>query len=219
MNELSEVRGISPCIFAEMIDGLLPSSPSLSYTYDDVSRLSNPDNRKAGASHTLSGLELTFEFYDAVAMSEHKATLQWQRATPDFTYQTYNRDHTWSFKDGMQIDASAAPAYLGNPALVDPEDAYVASLASCHMLTFLAVACKKRFAVESYRDAAVGFMEKNAEGKLAITRVVLRPEVTFSGENQPTAEQLGQLHHTAHSECFIANSVKTDVTVEPSDGK
>src|SRR5438067_4404070 len=112
-------------------------------------------------------------------MSEHKITLAWQRQSADFTYTSYNRDHAWSFDGGATVAASAAPAYQGNPTLVDPEEAFVASLASCHMLTFLAIACKKRFVVDSYRDEAVGFMEKNAEGKMAITRVVLRPRIEF----------------------------------------
>lgn len=149
-------------------------------------------------------------------MSEHKAAIVWKRATPDFNYQTYNRDHNWLLGKGVSIAASAAPAYLGNPKLVDPEEVFVASLSSCHMLTFLAVACKKKFAVESYTDSATGIMEKNAEGKLAITRVVLRPVVTFTGENVPGATQMDELHHVAHTECFIANSVKTAVTVEPA---
>ncbi len=111
------------------------------------------------------------------------------------------------------MTGTAAPAYLGNPANVDPEEAYVASLSSCHMLTFLAIACKQKFVLDSYEDEAVGHMEKNAEGKLAITRVELRPKIKFAGEKQPTPEELEQLHHGAHDNCFIANSVKTEVTV------
>ena len=112
------------------------------------------------------------------------------------------------------MTATAAPAYLGNPANTDPEEAFVASLSSCHMLTFLAIACKQKFVLDSYEDEAVGHMEKNAEGKLAITKVVLRPKIKFSGEKQPTPEELEKLHHGAHDNCFIANSVKTEVTVE-----
>jgi len=147
-------------------------------------------------------------------MSEHKTTLTWKLETPEFSYQKYNRDHTWSFDGGVEVRASAAPTYLGNPALVDPEEAFIASLSSCHMLTFLAVACKKRFIVESYIDEAVGHLEKNADGKLAITRVVLRPKIIFGGGNNPTADELHEMHEFAHRECFIANSVKTNVTVE-----
>ena len=112
------------------------------------------------------------------------------------------------------MQASAAPAYLGNAKLVDPEEAFVASLSSCHMLTFLAIACKKKFVLDDYVDEAVGFMEKNAEGKLAITRVTLRPRLKFSGDKQPTAEEIEEMNHMAHEQCFIANSVKTEITIE-----
>ena len=108
---------------------------------------------------------------------------------------------------------AATPAYLGNPANVDPEEAFVASLASCHMLTFLSIACKKKFVLDSYEDEAVGHMEKNADGKLAITRVELRPKITWSGNRRPSVEELDKMHHAAHENCFIANSVKTNVTV------
>ena len=113
------------------------------------------------------------------------------------------------------MQASAAPAYLGNPKLVDPEEAFVASLSSCQMLTFLAIAAKKKFVLDEYVDEAVGHMEKNAEGKLAITRVTLKPRLKFSGDKQPTGEELKDMNHAAHEQCFIANSVKTEVTIEP----
>jgi organic hydroperoxide reductase OsmC/OhrA len=141
-------------------------------------------------------------------------TLTWKRATPDFQYPTYNRDHTWKFDGGHEMEATAAPAYLGNPKNVDPEEAFVASLSSCHMLTFLAVACKKKFMLDEYSDDAVGHMEKNENGKLAITRVELHPKLKFSGDLQPTEQELDEMHHFAHENCFIANSVKTKVTVE-----
>ena len=102
-------------------------------------------------------------------MSEHKVTLKWERGGTEFSYQRYPRDHTWSFDGGHTMTATAAPAYLGNPANVDPEEAFVASLASCHMLTFLSIACKQKFVLDSYEDEAVGHMEKNADGKLAIS--------------------------------------------------
>lgn len=111
------------------------------------------------------------------------------------------------------MTASAAPAYFGNPANVNPEEAFVAALSSCHMLTFLAIACKQKFLLDSYEDKAVGHMEKNAEGKLAITRAELRPKITCSGDRRPNAEELEKMHHSAHENCFIANSVKTDVRV------
>src|SRR5262249_14305000 len=125
-------------------------------------------------------------------------------------------DHDWIFDGGVTVRASAAPGYLGNARCVDPEEAFVASLSSCHMLTFLAIACKKRFVVDTYHDPAVGLLEKDAEGKLAITKVTLRPQVQFGGDKTPTAEELSQMHDQAHHACFIANSVKTDVRVEPA---
>ena len=149
-------------------------------------------------------------------MSEHKVLVEWSGDREDFSYQTYTRNHSWSFEEGSRVEASAAPGFLGDESRVDPEEALVASLSSYHMLTFLAVAAKKRYVVDSYTDDAVGFMEKNTEGKLAITRVVLRPRIVFSGVRQPTTEQVDELHHIAHAECFIANSVKTEIVVEPT---
>ena len=148
-------------------------------------------------------------------MSEHHATVDRERETPDFAYETYNRDHDWSFDAGVTVRASANPAYLGSESCVDPEEAFVASLSSCHMLSFLALACKKRYVVDSYRDKAVGVLGKDAAGNMAMTRVTLRPEVVFGGEKVPGAEEVRQLHERAHHVCFIANSVKTEVAVEP----
>ena len=148
-------------------------------------------------------------------MSEHKVTVDWRRETPDFAYETYNRDHDWTFDAGITVRASANPAYLGSETCVDPEEAFVASLSSCHMLTFLALAAKRRYVVDGYHDEAVGVLAKNAAGRLAMTKVTLRPRVTFSGEERPTADDLRQLHDRAHHACFIASSVKTDVVVEP----
>ena len=145
-------------------------------------------------------------------MSEHKATIKWSRAGKDFTYKTYSRDHNWSL-NGNDVPASATTAYLGSPNRVDPEAALVASLSSCHMLTFLALAANKGFVVDSYEDAAVGHLEKNAQGKFAVTRVELHPKIAFGGTKQPAAADLEWLHDKAHKECFIANSVLTDVRV------
>ena len=145
-------------------------------------------------------------------MSEHKATIRWTRDGKDFTYKTYSRDHVW-VANGNEIPASATPAYLGNPNRVDPEAALVSALSSCHMLTFLALAANKGFVVESYEDSAVGHLEKNAAGKLAITRVELHPKIAFAGPKLPTAADLDWLHDKAHKECFIANSVTTEVRV------
>lgn len=150
-------------------------------------------------------------------MAEHRATIAWQRTSDDFSYEGYTRDHTWTFEGGETVPASAAPQFRGNPKLVDPESAFVAALSSCHLLTFLAIASKKRFVVDEYTDDAVGHLEKNAEGKFAVTRVRLRPLVKFGGERQPTAEQLDAMHHDAHAACFIANSVRTEVIVEPRE--
>jgi len=145
-------------------------------------------------------------------MSEHKATVRWTRGGKDFTYKTYSRDHVWSV-NGNDVPASATTAYFGNPSRVDPEAALVAALSSCHMLTFLALAANKGFVIESYEDAAVGHLEKNAQGKLAMTHVELHPKIAYGGSKQPTAEDLDWLHDKAHRECFIANSVTTEVKV------
>ena len=147
-------------------------------------------------------------------MSEHNVGLEWKRESDRFTFDTYNRDHVLTFQGGARVPASAAPAYRGNPALVNPEEGLVAALSSCHMLTFLAVAAKKRFIVDRYSDRAVGFLEKNQQGKMAITRVVLHPQVEFSGPALPSPNEVAELHEQAHSGCFIANSVTTEVTIE-----
>lgn len=146
-------------------------------------------------------------------MSEHRATIEWERGPAAFRYPSYPRDHTWSFDGGMRIDASAAPGYLGNADFVDPEEAYVASLSSCHMLTFLAIAAREGLVVDRYRDAAVGYMERNAAGRLAVVRVVLHPEVSVATP-VPAPDALEKIHEAAHRECFIANSVRTTVIVE-----
>jgi len=147
-------------------------------------------------------------------MSEHKATVHWNRQGTPFTQKEYSRDHVWRFEGGSEVRASAAPEYLGNDALVDPEQAFVASLSSCHMLTFLALAAREGFVVDDYRDEAVGLMERNAEKRIAITRVVLRPEIHWGGE-APSPDQLDKLHANAHKHCFIANSVTTKIEVAP----
>lgn len=149
--------------------------------------------------------------------SEHRANIKWTREGADFAYKTYSRDHAWRFDNGIEVPASAAPAYLGNAQRVDPEAAFVAALSSCHMLTFLALASNKGFVVDSYEDNAVGHLEKNAGGKLAIARVELHPKIVYSGAKQPTHADLDWLHDKAHRECFIANSVTTEVHVVPVD--
>jgi len=147
-------------------------------------------------------------------MSEHKVTIHWNRQGTDFTYKKYTRDHVWKLEGGNEIRASAAPEYLGNEALVDPERAFVAAISSCHMLTFLALAARDGLVVDDYEDQAVGLMERNADKRVAITRVVLRPKVTWEAE-PPSSEKLDELHANAHKHCFIANSVTTTISVEP----
>jgi organic hydroperoxide reductase OsmC/OhrA len=146
-------------------------------------------------------------------MSEHRVRVSWERGGTDFGYESYPRDHAWSFEGGVRVPTSAAPAFRGNPARVDPEAAFVAALSSCHMLSFLAIASRKRLVVDRYEDDAVGFLEKNEAGRLAITRVLLRPRIAFAGP-APAPEVVADLHARSHRECFIANSVVTRVEVE-----
>jgi organic hydroperoxide reductase OsmC/OhrA len=148
-------------------------------------------------------------------MSEHHASLHWKRTSADFTYDTYNRAHDVTFKDGaIVLPSSSAPAFKGDADRVDPEEAFVSSLSSCHMLTFLAICARKRLTVESYDDDAVGFLEKGANGKLQITRATLRPRVRFGAGVQVDSARLADIHHQSHLECFIANSVTTQISVE-----
>jgi organic hydroperoxide reductase OsmC/OhrA len=147
-------------------------------------------------------------------MSEHVVDVSWSRGEHEFTYQNYSRDHEWRFDGGVTVPGSANPAYLGTDSgTVDPEEAFVAALSSCHMLTFLAIAAKKRLVVDSYVDHAVGVMARNEAGRMAVTRVTLRPVITFAGE-APDEAAMDRLHHLSHQECFIANSVTTEVVVE-----
>ncbi len=152
-------------------------------------------------------------------MSEYTAEVLWQRGDQDFLANTYSRRHSLRFDGGAEVAGSSSPHVVPLPfsdaSAVDPEEAFVASLSSCHMLWFLTMAVKRKFCVDRYFDAATGVMEKNAEGKMAMTVVTLRPRVVFSGTNMPTREQIDHMHHRAHEECFIANSVKTDVRCEP----
>ena len=153
-------------------------------------------------------------------MSDYTAEVIWERdPAQDFLGNRYSRKHLLRFDGGVEIPGSSAPSSVPLPmsdaSAVDPEEAFVASLASCHMLWFLAIAAKRRFVVDRYADAAVGVMARNEQGKLAMTRVRLRPAVTFSGKHRPSRDELDQLHHKAHEECYIANSVKTEVVCEP----
>ena len=144
---------------------------------------------------------------------EHHATIVWQRTSDTFTYETYNREHEWRFR-GETVLASAAPDYRGDAARVNPEEAFVAALSSCHMLTFLALATKRKLSLDSYRDEAIGYLEKNEAGRLAVARVILHPRAEWSPGTTVSPDDLEKLHHQAHEGCFIANSVKTQVTVE-----
>ncbi|NCF61767.1 MAG: OsmC family peroxiredoxin [Gammaproteobacteria bacterium] len=146
-------------------------------------------------------------------MSKHFARIAWRRESPDFSYGSYNRSHQWTFDSGISVEATAAVGFLGTADRVDPEEAFVAAISSCHMLTFLAICARKRIIVDSYEDAAVGYMEKNDREKLAVTRVCLYPEIAFGG-TPPSVETIRKIHHQSHNECFIANSVTTEITVE-----
>jgi organic hydroperoxide reductase OsmC/OhrA len=145
-------------------------------------------------------------------VSTHHARIEWQRSSADFTYATYNRAHEWQFT-ATKVPASATKEYRGDENRVNPEEALVAALSSCHMLTFLAVAAKRKLSLDAYSDDAVGELAKNADGKLAITHVTLRPKIVWSAGVTVSAEELAKMHHDAHEGCFIASSVKTEVTV------
>jgi organic hydroperoxide reductase OsmC/OhrA len=151
-------------------------------------------------------------------MSEHKAIIKWTQSQGEFLKGTYSREHTWTFDGGMTVPASSSPSAVrvpfSNPANVDPEEAYVASLSSCHMLTYLYVASRKGFEIGSYEDDAVGVMTKNEHGIPWVSLVTLRPRITYAGSKTPTSEEEEAMHHAAHEQCFIANSVKTEVKVE-----
>lgn len=142
----------------------------------------------------------------------------WHRGEEKFTDNRYSRAHRWTFDGGAEVAASSSPDVvpvpMSDPSAIDPEEAFVASLSSCHMLWFLAIAAKRRFVVNSYEDDASGLMAKNGEGQTAITVVTLQPRISFDGDNSPTSEELAAMHHEAHDKCFIANSVKTEVRIE-----
>jgi len=152
-------------------------------------------------------------------MAHYTAEVLWLRGEQPFLDNRYSRRHALRFDGGVEVPGSSSPNVVPVPmsdaAAVDPEEAFVASLSSCHMLWFLAIAAKRKFRIDRYFDAATGVMEKDAQGKLAMTVVTLKPQVAFSGEHLPTREQIDAMHDEAHEECFIANSVKTDVRCEP----
>jgi organic hydroperoxide reductase OsmC/OhrA len=152
-------------------------------------------------------------------MATYIATVSWDRNGAAFTDSRYSRGHRWHFDGGVEVPASSSPHVVPVPmsveAAVDPEEAFVASLSSCHMLWFLSIAAKRKFLVESYRDEAVGVMAKDADGRLAMTQVTLRPRAVFGGERRPDRDEIQAIHHDAHEQCFIAASVKSELRCEP----
>jgi len=150
-------------------------------------------------------------------MSQYVATVRWERHGETFTDNRYSRAHEWAFDGGVTVPASSSPHVVKLPLskadAVDPEEAFVASLSSCHMLFFLSFAARDGFVIDSYVDQAIGYLERDEQGRQMIARVTLRPAIRYAGAS-PSAEQLATLHHRSHKECFIANSVKTTVTIE-----
>ena len=150
-------------------------------------------------------------------MSEHKAIINWKRSGPDFATGKYSRVHTWSFDGGLTVPASPSPSVVpspwSDPACVDPEEAFVASVSSCHMLTYVYLASQQGFQVDSYYDAAVGVMTKNEKGVPWVSLVTLHPQIAYGGNKLPTPADEDRLHHLAHERCFVANSIKSKVTV------
>ncbi|MBL8402949.1 MAG: OsmC family protein [Dechloromonas sp.] len=153
-------------------------------------------------------------------MAEYSVQLVWLRGEQVFLDNRYSRRHLLRFDGGVEIAGSSSPHVvplpLSDPAAVDPEEAFVASLASCHLLWFLAIAARRGFRIDRYSDQPVGIMARNEAGKLAITRVTLRPAAVFSGDRLPTPDEIRQMHHQAHEECFIASSVRSEVRCEPT---
>jgi organic hydroperoxide reductase OsmC/OhrA len=151
----------------------------------------------------------------------HRAIIHWDKRAANFLKGQYSREHTWSFDGGMTVEASPSPSVVpapwSNPAFVDPEEAFVASLSSCHMLVYLHIASRQGFEVVAYHDEATGMMAKNERGAFWVSAVTLNPVITYAGEKRPSAEEEARLHHLAHEQCFIANSVKTEVSVAAAE--
>lgn len=152
-------------------------------------------------------------------MADYTATIRWSRGDQNFADRRYSRRHELHFDGGAVVPGSSSPHSVKLPysdaSAVDPEEAFVASLSSCHMLWFLDLACRAGWIVDAYDDPAVGTMARDGTGRMAMTQVTLRPAVRFGGERRPDAAEIERLHHAAHDECYIANSVKTDVRCEP----
>jgi len=150
---------------------------------------------------------------------KYEAKVTWSRqASEKFVDNKYNRAHEWAFDGGVTVRASSSPSVVPLPLsaadAVDPEEALVASASSCHMLYFLFFAAKRGFVVDRYEDEAFGVLEKNAAGKMFMSKITLRPHVTFSGDKTPSADEMQAMHHSAHEECFIAQSLKSEMNVE-----
>ena len=152
-------------------------------------------------------------------MADYTATIRWSRGDQNFADRRYSRRHEMHFDGGAVVPGSSSPHSVklpySDPSAVDPEEAFVASLSSCHMLWFLDLACRAGWIVDAYDDAAAGTMARDASGRMAMTSVTLRPAVRFGGERRPDSTEIERLHHAAHDECYIANSVKTAVRCEP----
>jgi organic hydroperoxide reductase OsmC/OhrA len=150
-------------------------------------------------------------------MSEHKARITWKRTGPDFLKGKYSREHTWTFDGGVTVPASSSPSVVpapySNANAVDPEEAFVASISSCHMLTYVWLASREGFTVDSYDDDAVGTMAKNEQGVPWVSLVNLHPKIAYGGAKLPSPADEERLHHHAHEQCFIANSIRTEVKV------
>ncbi|OAI57298.1 peroxiredoxin [Verrucomicrobiaceae bacterium SCGC AG-212-N21] len=151
-------------------------------------------------------------------MASHSATVRWKREGPDFLKRRYSRAHTWNFDGGLTVPASSSPHVVPAPwsdaAGVDPEEGFIASVSSCHLLWFLDVACGAGFVVESYEDEARGEMTPNERNVPWISRITLSPRIEWGGDKRPSAQEVEHLHHLAHEQCFIAASIKTEVVVE-----
>ncbi|GGC05446.1 OsmC family protein [Pseudoduganella buxea] len=151
---------------------------------------------------------------------QFEAKLEWQRNGQAFLDQKYSRAHEWIFDGGLRVPASSSPLSVPLPMSVadniDPEEALVAAASSCHMLFFLSLAAKRGHTVESYSDSAVGLLGKNADGRMALTNITLRPQIVFGGERWPDEDEIAAIHHEAHEKCYVANSLKTEITIEPA---
>lgn len=148
-------------------------------------------------------------------MSNFSIRIAWRRTTPNFDYKTFNRDHVWHLAGGQIVQGSAAPEYSGDPEMSNSEEALLVALSSCHMLTFLSIAALKRLVVESYEDESLAELGKNEKGRMMVSRLILRPKVTFGGDAAPDSHTVMELHRKARENCFIGNSLLSTVVLEP----